>query len=71
MDDFHTQGYEIIRQGEETALLRRKSWGSVAGHVLWGLLTLWWSFGIGNLLYAVAAHYAAEKVMLKIDPSRC
>lgn len=69
LDDFITQGYEILEQGQSTALVRRKTWGSSGGHLLWGLLTFWCTLGIGNLAYALAAHYNAEKVMLKIDSS--
>ena len=67
IDDLATQGYEIIDQGESSALLREKTWGTAGGHVLWGLLTVWWTFGIGNLLYALAAHFSAKKVMVKLD----
>ena len=69
LDDFAIQGYEIVEQGQTTAMVRRKTWGSAGGHVLWGLLTFWFTLGLGNLVYAIAAHYNAEKVMLKIDPS--
>lgn len=68
LDDYMTQGYEIIEQGQTTAMVRRKTWGSAGGHVLWALLTVWFTFGFGNLAYALVAHYNAEKVMLKIDP---
>ncbi|BBO31093.1 hypothetical protein [Lacipirellula parvula] len=67
LDDYMTQGYEIIEQGQTTAMVRRKTWGSAGGHVLWGLLTIWFTLGFGNLAYALVAHYNAEKVMLKID----
>jgi len=67
LDDYMTQGYEIITQGESTTLVRRKSWGTAGGHVLWALLTVWFTMGLGNLAYALVAHYTAEQVMLKID----
>jgi hypothetical protein len=67
LDDYMTQGYEIIEQGQTTAMVRRKTWGSAGGHVLWALLTFWFTLGLGNLVYALVAHYNAEKVMLKID----
>lgn len=67
LDDYMTQGYEIIEQGQTTAMVRRKTWGSAGGHVLWALLTVWFTLGFGNLAYALVAHYNAERVMLKID----
>ena len=66
LDDYHTQGYEIINEGENSVLLRKKSWGNAGVHVIVGLLTV----GIGNVVYALVAHYTAEQVMLKIDESR-
>lgn len=38
IDDYVTQGYEILEQGERSALVRKVSWGTVGGHVLWALL---------------------------------
>lgn len=67
VDDYVTQGFGVIEQGAASTMLRKRSWGSVGGHVLWGLLTLWWTFGIGNVIYALIAHYTAEKVMVRIE----
>jgi hypothetical protein len=70
LDDYMTQGFEIISQGQNTALVRRKTWGTAGGHVLWAILTAWWTIGIGNLVYALVAHYNAEQVMLKLETSQ-
>ena len=70
LDDYHTQGYEVLNEGESSVLLRKKSWGTGGGHALWALLTVWWTLGLGNLAYAVISHFNAEQVMLKIDESR-
>lgn len=67
LDDYMTQGYEIVEQGQSTAMVRRKTWGTAGGHTLWAALTVWWTLGVGNLVYALVAHYTAEQVMLKID----
>jgi len=48
-------------------MVQKKSWGTSGGHILWALLTFWWTIGIGNLIYAFIAKSQAEKVMLKID----
>ena len=66
LDDYITQGYEVINQGENSALLRKSTWGTSGGHVLWALLTVWCTIGFGNLAYALIAHYTAEQVMLKL-----
>jgi hypothetical protein len=66
LDDYITQGYEVLNQGENSTLLRKKTWGSGAGHTLWAIFTAWWTIGLGNLAYALIVHYSAEQVMLKI-----
>lgn len=65
VDDFVTQGYQVVEQGERTTLLRKNSWGSGIGHFIVAVLTVWWTLGLGNLIYALIAHYTAEKVMVK------
>ena len=65
IDDYITQGYEVIERGERSTMLRKKTWGSSSGHVLWICLTGWWTFGLGNLVYALIAHNSAESVFLK------
>jgi len=67
IDDFITTGFEIITQGENSALLRKKTWGTGGGHLLWAVLTGWFSLGFGNAIYAFVAHQNAEQVMLKIE----
>ena len=66
LDDYIAQGYEILNQREGSALLRNHTWGTSGGQVLWALLTVWWTCGVGNLASAVVAHYTAEQVMLKV-----
>ena len=70
IDDYITESYEIVGQGQASALLRKKTWGSGGGHLLWFLLTFWFTFGIGNAIYAAIAHFAAKQVMLKIDSAQ-
>jgi len=67
IDDYITQGYELINRGESSALLRKKTWGSPGGHLLCVVLTGIFTFGIGNAAYATYAHFNAEQVMVKLD----
>jgi hypothetical protein len=66
-DDYMTQGFEVLREGENSVLLRKSTWGSVTGHVVVAILTAWWTLGLGNVLYGVVAHVNAEQVMIKQD----
>jgi hypothetical protein len=67
IDDYITQGYEVITQGENSTLLRKKSWGSAGGHVIVALITVWFTFGVGNAIYAAYAHNSAEQIMLRLE----
>lgn len=68
IDDFITQGYEVLDRGENSCRLREnKGWGSIAVHILLIFLTGWWTFGIGNLIYALITRYkSGQKLLIKI-----
>ena len=64
IDDFVTTGYEIQSRGESNALLvkkKKKEHGKVA------LLTVWWTCGLGNLIYAFMPAKIEDEVMVKIE----
>lgn len=61
------QGYEVLREGEGSLLMRKSTWGSTGTHVVIALLTIWWTIGIGNLIYALVSHNGADQVMLKLE----
>ena len=66
VDDYITQGYRVANEGDRTVMVQQNTWGSAGGHALWALLTIWWCFGLGNLGYALYAHYDAPKVLIKL-----
>ncbi|MFB5661283.1 hypothetical protein [Alteribacillus sp. HJP-4] len=68
VDDFITMGYEVLSRGEASIRIRKHGgWGSLGGHALWFLLTVWWTFGIGNIVYALIKRYTGEKVLIKLE----
>jgi len=67
IDDFVTQGYKIDSRGNRSAMMKEKDWGSGAGHIVVAALTIWWTLGIGNVLYAIYKNLTAEKVQIKIE----
>lgn len=67
IDDFVTQGYNIKNQGERSTLMKKKTWGTGGMHVVVALLTIWWTFGIGNATYAIYKYMTAEEVQIKVD----
>jgi hypothetical protein len=68
-DDFITQGYKVKNRGQDSVLLfRNGGFGSVLIHIIVFFCTVWWTFFIGNLLYAVITYYKggkADEVLLK------
>lgn len=67
-DDLITTGYKVQTEGENSTLMSNAGWGTGAGHVIVALVTVWWTFGIGNLIYAVIAHTTqGQSVLIKID----
>ena len=66
VDDLITQGYRVVEQGDRSVMLQQNTWGSAGGHALWALLTVWWLCGLGNLGYAIYAHFDAPKVLVKL-----
>ena len=65
-DDYITQGYAVKNEGENTTLMGKSYWGSLSMHLVVALFTVWWTLGIGNLVYALGAH-KSDEVMIKID----
>ena len=63
-----TQGYEVLERGENSSMLRKKTMGSGGTHFLIALFTIWWTFGLGNLIYALIAKTSADKVLVKYTP---
>ncbi len=64
IDDFITTGYEIQTRSENNALLVKKK---KKNHLRVALLTVWWTFGIGNLIYAFIPAKVEDEVMIKLE----
>jgi hypothetical protein len=67
VDDLAVQGYAILWNNGQSALLRRNTWGGGVGHVLTFLLTFWCTFGVGNVVYAFYRHLTAERILVRYD----
>lgn len=63
IDDFITTGYELQQRGTDNALLVKKK---KKDHVKIALLTVWWSVGIGNLIYALMPAKIEDEVLVKL-----
>lgn len=65
MDDLITCGYKVKSQGEFNANLIKR--GQKTHHVLVFFLTFWFTFGIGNLIYALMPGKIEDEVMIKVE----
>lgn len=52
-------GWKVVEQREHTTLLEKRSFGSLKMHAVVFLLTVWWTAGIGNVVYAM---YKSEEI---------
>ncbi|MBQ6035218.1 MAG: hypothetical protein IJL33_06950 [Ruminococcus sp.] len=64
IDDFVTTGYKVESRGENNALLKKYK---KKDHFKVALLTVWWSCGIGNLVYALMPAKVEDEVLVKIE----
>lgn len=68
VDDYITQGYEVTERGENSAMLRKKTWGTMGWHILVALLTAWWTIFLGNVAYALMARYwLADQLLVRLE----
>ncbi|ELY61605.1 zinc ribbon domain-containing protein [Natronolimnohabitans innermongolicus] len=52
IDDLVAEGWTIEDEDRDRVVMVDREFGSVGSHVLVALLTIWWTMGIGNLLWA-------------------
>lgn len=50
------KGWELAAVDGECAIMRRRTMGSRWMHLLVALLTVWWTFGAGNLVFAAYSY---------------
>lgn len=61
-------GWEIDRDFGDHVVLVRRDLGGVGMHLLVALVTIWWTMGIGNGLYALYRYVArAERTVIRED----
>lgn len=67
VDEFIIRGYEIESSGQTSTRLRDQDWGDADTHAVVALLTLWWTLGLANVLYALYCRANADEVTIKIE----
>jgi hypothetical protein len=69
VEDAKVEGWELQTKGDRVAtLVKYGGWGSAMGHLIVAVLTIWWTVGIGNLLYAIYRHYGGkQELQIKVE----
>lgn len=70
IDDYQFRGFSVVERSDTQARLQdnSNSYGTVGMHILWFLLTFWFTFGLGNVGYAAYAYSQNPKeVLLKVE----
>lgn len=69
IDDAKVEGWSLDeQQGDDRAVMVRRGYGTLGAHGLVFLLTIWWTFGLGNVLYAAKKYfYDADKRVIRVD----
>lgn len=57
IEDEQTEGWKVNEDGDEKVVMMKPNYGSMGGHVLVAILTVWWTLGIGNALYAAYKYW--------------
>lgn len=56
LDEEYTAGWRAVRDSETRVVLRKPDYSSAWLHAIIALFTVWFTFGIANLLYAIYAY---------------
>lgn len=67
LDEEYAEGWRVARDGETRVVLRKPDYGSAWLHALIALITVWFTFGLGNLMYAVYAYLNSPTKLLTED----
>ncbi|ELY50814.1 zinc ribbon domain-containing protein [Natronococcus jeotgali] len=59
IDSLVARGWTIEDEGRDRVVMVDREFGSVGSHVLVAILTIWWTMGIGNVLWG-AYNYVAN-----------
>mgnify|MGYP006283197777 CR=1 FL=1 len=68
VDDARVEGWSLDKEQGDRAIMVRRGYGTLGGHVLVALLTVWWTLGLGNVVYAAYKYFGdAEKKVIRDD----
>jgi len=66
IEDAQVEGWKLKTRGDTNAVMTKHgSYGGILGHAIVMIFTAWWTFFVGNLLYA-GYRYVSETQELQI-----
>ena len=72
IDDLIAQGWRIEEETPDRVVMIDREFGSVGSHVLVAILTIWFSMGLGNVVWAAYNYVAnSQRRVLWDDGGRC
>lgn len=61
-------GWQLEHDFGDHAVMIRRTFGGVADHLLVALITVWWTMGVGNVLYGAYRYFdGAERMVVRAD----
>ena len=67
VEDRIAEGFKPESKTDRQAVLVKRNYGRAMWHILIFLLTVWWTFGFGNLLYFLYAYFVhKDEVTIKV-----
>jgi RNA polymerase subunit RPABC4/transcription elongation factor Spt4 len=72
IDDLVAQGWTIEDEGRDRVVMVDREFGSVTSHILVAILTIWWTMGLGNLLWGAYNYISrSRRQVLWERPTGC
>lgn len=66
IDNALIEGWKIHKQSDNEVVMIKRRRASVFWHIVIAILTAWWTFGLGNVLYWAKCRYGdAETITLR------
>lgn len=67
IDDAKVEGWKVAEEQGDRAVMKKPNYGSLGGHALIALLTVWWTIGLGNVCYAAYKYFShSDKKVVRV-----
>lgn len=71
IEDEKVSGWKVDKDGDERVVMKKPNYGTLGGHAVILLLTVWFTFGLGNAAYAAWCYFkkSPQKVVRDDTPA--